>query len=129
MKKHDEHFDPLTVERCHEELLDRRHEPGFRYCVEAVDHALSDAHRAERLALVEYCARLYGNATIPPPPRRLLFCDNTRQGRKVFQEIAEELNEVARNFEARLRGVANPGKPSDADGEITDGDERKEAAR
>ena len=120
MDKHDDIMHPLTLERCHEEMLAQRHEPGFRYCVDAVDNAFIDANRVERLALVEYCVKLYGDATIAPPPRPLLFCDNTPKSRKLMQEIAEELNEIAQNFEARMRGVANPGNERD---------ERKEAAR
>lgn len=127
MDKHDDTFQPLTLGRCHAEMLAQRHEPGFRYCVDAVDHALNDAHRAERLALVEYCVKLYGDATIAPPPRHLLFCDNTPKSRKLMQEVAERLNEIAQNFEARMRGVANPGKPSDADRNKRG--ERKEAKR
>ena len=102
--------------------LERRHEPGFRYCVEAVDHpkcfdnpiCVEDPPRIirdARLALVEYCVRLYGNATIPPPPRHLFFCDNTPSNRAIIETMAETLNEVACRFEARMRGVAS----SDAD--------------
>ena len=119
--------------RLLEDLLEWRHEPGFRYCVDAIDNPASHDGVEEypdwvgRLALVEYPVRLYGNVTITPPTRHLLYRDNTPTYRLTMWRLAERLNEIACRFEARMRGVANPGKPSDAD--RNERDERKEAAR
>ena len=118
--------DRYIDKRLLDDLLEWRHEPGFRYCVDAIDNPTDHdgveeyTDRVGRLALVEYPVRLYGNVTITPPTRHLLYRDNTATYRTTMWSLAERLNEIAQNFEARLRGVANP---------VNKRDERKEAAR
>lgn len=100
---------PLDADDIKRESLCQRAEPGFRYYVEVVD----DPNRAnqERLALVEYCEKIWINNTLPPPKRVLLFCDNRDDNRQLMQKRADELNKDGIRFEAHLRGVLS----SDAD--------------
>ena len=109
----------FAMEEYWDNILNRRNEPGFRYCVEAVDYPRSFeqspavgellVNSYERLAIVEYPVRLYGDATIPPPPRHLVYCDNTPQNREDMEVIADTLNSEILDLEARLRGVLSSG--------------------
>lgn len=125
----------FSREEYRDNILGIRNGPGFRYCVEAIDYPRSFEQSPaegeflvtsyERLAIVEYPVRLYGDATIPPPPRHLIYCDNTPKNREEMVSLANFLNSYAVDLEERLRSDGT----SDADADDNEAAKQKGKVR